>query len=507
MSISPNGLYVSVRSSQGKQRPLAQGTLQLLVGQLCYFLFGYPVAIILARGLGPESYGVYGFILSILFWVEQVSLFGIPTATAKLIAEDKQRAAVVEGTAFIISLGLLVVTFGLGWFVAPVLARVLHIPEGAALFRLASLDIPFYGMFFFYQGVSRGRQAFGVLSAALTSYALGKLIGVLCLLFLGLSVTGAFLVNIVGSVVGLLFFVSRLGMRFSHWQLDSGAAIMRLALPLAIGLLGESLFHHLDIWNLKAIVLDQHPESIGIYVAASQLARPLPQFGMLAIAMVLLPSISHALANQNIALAQVYIKGAVRFLLVVLLPIAVLVAIQAKDIMTLLFSSRYSTGETVLSVLILGFCLFAFLLTFLTILKARGEILLSAGIVYGLLLLMQLLALVLIPSYGPVGAASALTVTLGVGMLLTGMLVYRRFGPWLRLSVLGKVMLAAALMGIIGTQISASGFWLLPTCAGLLGCYALVLILLGELRQEDLQPLMLWWRSVASRRRIYTTPR
>jgi hypothetical protein len=44
----------------------------------------------------------------------------------------------------------------------------------------------------------------------------------------------------------------------------------------------------------------------------------------------------------------------------------------------------------------------------------------------------------------------------------------------------------------VGTLLGATGPMLILEDIGLLGLYALILVLLGELTREDLQPLMLW---------------
>src|SRR5262245_39528132 len=152
----------------------ARGTVQLMFGQICLFISGYPIAILLARGLGPEDYGVYGVILSVLFWVEQMSRLGIPRATAKLIVEDPEQAPFVMQTSWMIAAIMFVVTFLLFWISAPGLARLFHIPDGVPLFRLASIDIPFFGMYYVYRGVSEGQRNFTTLSIAGAIYGLSK---------------------------------------------------------------------------------------------------------------------------------------------------------------------------------------------------------------------------------------------------------------------------------------------------------------------------------------------
>ena len=56
----------------------ARGTMQLLVGRGLFMVSGYLITVILARGLGPAAYGVYGVVMSLLLWIEVVGDLGNP---------------------------------------------------------------------------------------------------------------------------------------------------------------------------------------------------------------------------------------------------------------------------------------------------------------------------------------------------------------------------------------------------------------------------------------------
>ena len=44
--------------------------MQLLLARGCFSISSILSAVILARGLGPIEYGVYGVIISVLTWIE-----------------------------------------------------------------------------------------------------------------------------------------------------------------------------------------------------------------------------------------------------------------------------------------------------------------------------------------------------------------------------------------------------------------------------------------------------
>jgi stage V sporulation protein B len=471
----------------------ARGTIQLAVSQACLFVSGYVITVLLARGLGPEDYGIYGVILSILFWVEQMSRLGIPSATTKLIAEDPPEAPLLAQTVWLLGAALFCVAFAVCWATAPMLAGLFHLPDGAPLLRLAAFDIPCYGMYFIYRGVSQGRREFATLSMASASYGVGKVVGILGLWAFGLSVEGALVVNILGSCIALAVIASRTPIPLGFCDAATVRRVLRLGFPLAMGACIASLLYHVDLWSLKALLPEERPEAIGIYLAANQVGR-IPQLGVQVVSTVLFASLARASSSHDLMLARRYVQGATRFLWVVLLPVSVLTAVEAEGIMRLLFSPRFAGGGAVLRILIFGFSLFAFWDAFSTMLHARGEMSISVGIGVGLLVVQLALNLALIPVYGPLGAAWAMATTMGVGTLITGVLVYRRFGMLLPPATLLKGAAATVVMVSVGAQVAVPGALLALQYVGLLGVYVLALAVLGELRWEDLRPFALWRR-------------
>ena len=191
----------------------ARGTIQLFLARGCFLVSGYIISVILARGLGPADFGVYGVIMSVLVWIETLGSAGVPGATAQLIPQYHKQASTVEQSAQVLLVLLSVGLFALCWILAPTFARVFQLPQGVTLFRLAILDLPFSGLYFAYQGIFNGHRRFGLLSLGMIAYSLTKVGGILVLYALGLSVAGALLVNVVATVGVLVYLVSKVPQR------------------------------------------------------------------------------------------------------------------------------------------------------------------------------------------------------------------------------------------------------------------------------------------------------
>jgi O-antigen/teichoic acid export membrane protein len=120
---------------------------------------------------GPGDYGIYGIIMSVLVWVEQIGRHTFPLAAAKIIPEREGDSVAVEQTAFFLNLILVFALSAVLWVTAPLLAELLPVPEGASLFRIAALDLPIFGAYVLYLGLLQGRRDFASIGIADSLYA------------------------------------------------------------------------------------------------------------------------------------------------------------------------------------------------------------------------------------------------------------------------------------------------------------------------------------------------
>lgn len=474
----------------------ARATVQLLAGRGCLIVCGYIISVILARGLGPIEYGLYGVTLSVLVWIEMLMGSGILGATAKLIPQYGSEGAAVEEASRILLVIMSLVLFFLCWITAPVFERLFDIAGGATLFRLAILDIPFSGLYFAYQGVLHGQRRFGALSIGLIVYSISKLFAILFLSLWELSVAGALVANALATVAVLLYLTIRFPPLGNRPSLGVIKALLRVGFPIGLYLVTYQVLLSLDLWSLKSLWTGPG-EVIGVYVAASNIAKVL---GILpaALSSVLFVSLAVALSRKDETAARGYIRAATRFAIVVLFPLAALIALNADMLMVLLFSHAYGSGGPFLTLQVIAFTLSAFLDIFFQALMAAGKHYQSAGILVALVPMAWLLNLMMIPHLGAVGAAVSLVLTVTVGAVLAAVLVWRRFGSVIGLATLARVSAATALTAVLGMQIPAASPWLVLKFSLLLGLYTLLLSWLKELNWQDLRAFALWQKATDS---------
>jgi O-antigen/teichoic acid export membrane protein len=471
-------------------RTAARGMILYTAAHACLTVCGYIVVVVLARGLGPREYGIYGIVLSVLLSVELIGRLGIPQALSKLIAERQDRTSHLEGTGLTLTLMVFTAIFLLFWAAAPVMAGLFQIPDGTRLFRIASIDIPFFGMYFICSHILNGRRRFGIESLGISLYGLAKAVGILILLCLGLSIQGALIVNIASSVVALIVVAVPIPLESFRPTFRFSGLVFRWAIPVGLFTLGTQLVFNLHLWCLKVVGRALPEETIGTYVAAISVAR-LPNIASFALMAVLIPSISHALGRGDTRLAQRYVQGAFRFLVAILLPACLLIAMKAGPIMELLYSSRYTNGALSCSILIFGLgFLYTLLTTFCSILIAGGSPMASAMVTLGLVPFGWIASYSLILRHGAAGAAVSATLAVGAGVLISGCLVHKSFGPMITGMALLRIGIAASVMAAAASRFSFGGLLLVLECAGLLALYLLVLVLLGEFKREDVELLI-----------------
>ena len=489
-----SGKAVSKNGQEGVS-VATRGTVQVLISRGCILVTGYLISIILARGLGPINFGVYGVILSVLTWVEIAATSGISRAVPKLMPTYEKEMSEFDQAAPTLMFIVAAAFFLPCWWFAPIIAELFNIPTGTTLFRLAILDLPFYGLYIAYMSLLTGYRRFGELSASLIIYGSTHLLGIVyLLLFLELSVAGALLVNVAATVGALGFLLTRLPPK--RWQpaYRFMTAMVRTALPFTLLIGAAALLANLDLWALKSLWKDTG-EAVGIYVAALKVAKLLA-IVPIAVSDVLFPSLSWALTRREDHLAHRHLQAATRLALIVLLPSGVLLAQHAEEVMILLFSQVYASGAQYLQLLIIATILFAFLDIFiLSALPAAGRYGQSVGLGLFLIPIALLLNFLLIPRFGPIGAASSLVLVVLLGTTLAAIFAYRRFGSLVRLSTMARVSLATTGMALVGQQIPSYGLLVLPKFVGLLALYLLLLGLLKEVEREDLKSLGLWQRN------------
>jgi O-antigen/teichoic acid export membrane protein len=471
------------------ERTAVSGSASLMVAHGLTLACGYVVVVLLAL-LGPERYGDYGIIISVLLAVELAARLGIPQSTSRLIAEGKGDMAKLERTAMTLSAIVYLSAFVVWWFASPFMARIFEIEDGTRLFRLAGIDIPFYGMFSMCQHVLNGHRKFGTESRGMKLYGVLKALGVLFLLAIGLTLEGALIVNIAASVVGLLYFASHMSRGVFAPNLEAAGTILRLAFPVFLTIVGSQALANIDLWCLKWTDVVIPGETVGRYVAATNIAR-LPGVVHFVMMAVLIPTVSRAASvGDEVALGRV-VRGALRFLALLLVPSCALLAARAPELMELVYEDVYGEGSTFLAVLVFRFGLLSTVfMTLVTVQIALDHPYRAALQVLVMVPVGILLTFAMIEARGAEGAAQAAVATLALGVVLAAGALWRRVHPLLRFGTLVRTLVAAGVVGSIPLLYDVHRYVLPFELLALLGLYLVLLFLLRETTPDEVRGMI-----------------
>jgi stage V sporulation protein B len=481
LTAAPTAPVESADEAHHRQK---KGTRQLLAGRVSFIASGYVVSVILARGLGPGLYGVYGVLVSLITRIELISTAGVPGAIAKLIPEYRDEPARVESTARALLLLIGFLAYGVCWVMAPWVEHSFHVPNATLLFRIAALDVPATGLYVSYTGILGGHRRFGHLAVAQMVYAAAKVLGVLVLLEIGMSVAGVLFTNALATMGACAFLLIKFPPSGFRLEREVLRRIAGIAVPMGTYVVAAQVLSNMDLWALQAL-WGGSEEVVGHYIAALNISRtltiiPTVQSG------VLFASLAWALAGGDRDGVRRHIQEASRFALVAGAGAFVMLAPDASALMSTIFSEAYAPGGRFLTYQLVAFGLYGLLDAYAHVLIVSGRQWLAAGILLCLLPFAWLSNVLLIPRVGPTGAAMSLALGLTAGVAIMGAVVWRRFGSPLRLATLSRVAIAAVAAGVVGELMPVHGAWVIAKVllAGVV--YLAVLIATRELTSADL---------------------
>ena len=459
-------------------REIARGAVQLLMARTVFLASGLLVSVILARGLGPAEFGIYGVVISVLTWTQLLLNGGVPGATAKLFAEQPERAAAIEqrARAVLISGGLAL--FAEGWLAAA------WDSIGSARTRGSAPGPGPDGAYFAGQGALYGHARFGILALSLLFHTLLKLVGVVLLAFVGLSVTGAILAQVAASsgVLGFLFSVVPPPRTLPAFEF--ARPMLMMALPLSLYAMVLQIQINLGLWLLSTA--GTAGDARGFFVAALNVNRTLSVVQAV-LSGVVFASMSRALAQREEATAR-------RLLIA---PAAALLSVDADRVVTLLFGPGYAPAGDISRWQLLAFTLLPLLDLCFMALAAAGRPAYPAWFLVALITPAAVLCLVLVNSHGGGGAATAQAIVVAIATALAALATWRRLRTLVAPLTLLRVGCATALTALISAQISAVGPWLVAKLAALLAVWLVMLVLLREFTLANLKPFAIWHRGAA----------
>ncbi len=482
---------------------LAPGIALVLAGQASFVLCGYLLHFYLSRAIGPVVFGTYGVIINVLTWTESVLESGVPWAVRRFLPADPKASTSILRAGLTWQMIVTTVLYAITMLAAPWFAGAIGDSGLTFHLRLALTDLLLMALYTFYRAALNGFRLFAAQGASMASYAVGKLAFSALLVKLGYSLTGALVGNILGSLIGwlatFLLLKRRIGSELSRTAATTarasrqynGRTILGFALPTVLFTLASTFLTSVGLVAVKALVADG--SQLGHYTAANYLGTA-PTLLLAAFSLTLFPHLASSIAAKNWNLTRTYIRSAVRYLALVLIPGTFLVLGTSPHLISVVYPRQYAVAAPLLNLLIISTGLYALYMIFANVILAEGRVFLALSIPSALLPVSLMATWYLTRQLGPSGAAYAAVLTKGLAALATAVYVLRHYTVHLDWTSLLRVSIASLGMYGLTRLYVAQGALFLPYCLVLGAMYLALLCLLGEVSVKDLQK----WRAAIS---------
>jgi stage V sporulation protein B len=464
------------------EHTMARGTIYLMIATVFFIGSGYIIHLVMARMISADEYGRFGVLLALLQVIQVFLIKGIPDSVNKYIAEGRDTSKVkrialrVQGL-FSISVCFLMI---IG---APFIAELLNDSDMTPFIMMIAIIIPFRALFSIFGGYLRGMRRFKDASFLSNMNSASRVIFVLLFLALGFGIAGA-----IGGYIAASMFSLALGIRYTLGDVRgpdvSSQEILHFGLPMIVFSACYLAMMNLDIIFAKALV--ENAESIGHYTAARLLASIILSI-IMGLQMTLFPSISQSVSRGDHQQTRSYIEGAMRYVMMALVPITLLLAVFSKPLLTLLYPSEYSAGAESLSFLAIAISCIAIFILLGTILNGSGHPRISATISFCLAILSVPLNYYLIREHGITGGAMSMMIVGLLGMFSTGFFVFRKFRALIHVPSLLRIGGAGAVIAIIAFLVEPTNVTVVPVSLALLVIDLGLLFLFGEINDADVR--------------------
>jgi O-antigen/teichoic acid export membrane protein len=415
---------VSPRASAATRRQVRGSTL-LLAGRMLGMVLNFGMQVLIVRYLATADYGAFAYALSIVSLAESVVTFGLDRAVTRFIPIYDERGhhdkilgtiVLVLGVIGSLGIGVVLLVFGLqAWLADTVIGEPQAISLLVILIILAplhALDQVLMGLFAVFVSARAIFFRKYVLGPGLRLAVVGVLVlGQLDVHFLAAGYVAAGAIAIVVFTVLLVRILAKRGLldqfRASGMRVP-GREILSFTVPLLTSDLVFVVLHVSDV----ALLGYFHDTDA---VAAFRVIEPLAGFNLLVFSsftLLFTPAAARFFARgDRAAIADLYWRTAI-WMAILTFPIFAATFALAEPVTVTLYEERYRESATYLALLSLAYYFnAAFGFNGLT-LKVFGKLRYVVTINVIAALLNLGLNLLLIPPFGPLGAAIGTFTTL-----------------------------------------------------------------------------------------------
>jgi O-antigen/teichoic acid export membrane protein len=399
------------------------------------------VAILLARYLAPEGFGLLSFALSFSGMFGILPGLGMGVLTVRDIARDPKRLSPLLSNGLVIKIGLAALTLLAIWLGSVALG---HAPTRRELVLLAGMlmviDTNVEYFLAFFQATNRTR------TKVLVSIGIraGWLAGSLAVMALGGGVRDLITVRAGVTLAGLAVTLGLIHWRIQpirwNWSPSSGWQMMRASLPFALYRVWLGLYGDIDMVMLSQLRGDV---ATSLYSAAQKVIRVFA-FIPAGFNAATLPAMARSSRTSRTEVRHLASKTT-KYLLMLGLAVAGGICVLAEETIVLLYGHAYREAAQVLRIAIWSVA-FTFLNgTIISALAAVDRERQSSNRLFIGVVFSALSNFAVIPAYGAAGAAATTLMSRALMFFLQWRLL-RTVLPGFRVQDAGRLLAACAVM-------------------------------------------------------------
>jgi O-antigen/teichoic acid export membrane protein len=406
---------------------LINETIKTMAISMIILVVNMATGMLTARLLGPEGRGM---LTAMILWPQFLAFagtFGIHAALLFHLKKSPEEEAALYYSALVLTslAGLIALLAGYGFIPLWLSGQSQEIIRSGQLFMVAT---PFILLFFMHNALFRGREEFHLFNRM--RYLVPVLSLVMILLLAGLGKLTPFLAGIAYLApyipVTLLAFIRA----FKLYRPRRGQFMLvsRKMMKYGMGSYGIDLLGNLILYVDQIILVTLlAPGPFGLYVVAVSLSRMVNVFSA-SINLVLFPKASSLESKDAAVLALRVFKVSTGIAIVC----AVVIMLAAPFVIRLLYGSQFVDSIPVFRLLLLEVVIGGAALVLAQSFMAVGKpFVVTITQAIGVVLVIPLIY-ILVPIYGPIGAAIALLIPSFIRLIYVIISFQRKFGAGIR---------------------------------------------------------------------------
>ena len=409
-----------------KHGTLLNGITFVSISHAGFILSGYCVNVFLARILGPDDYGTYGVVISIVVWMESILTVGLLTALYKTVSEQPKSTLFITKRFSRYLLGLSISLLGIVTMTSGTAAMILGDSRIAFFLSIASIDLIFASLHRLLLAVQSGLRRFHDHAYIQLVYSVTKAIAIIAPVWWGFGVLGGLIGNIIASVAAMIagFYLFRRVANAATWEtatLFDFKKILGTVPAISLGYIGCTLYTSADLWMVKAYA---GATLSGHYLAALNIAK-LFLMATLPLQTVIMPFVAGAVSEGNIHEATNSIRKIFTLFFLMTIPAICIIFFFSHLLMQHLYSELYLSGAAFLRVLAVGYVFVSLAQTLNVILISFNRSWFAGGFGLGFGLISLPLYFWSVQTFGPLGAAYTLTGVSAVNVICSAVIIRR----------------------------------------------------------------------------------